>query len=291
MGSEVGWNLVALLKSTSTILRFSMGVAFTSSVWVLITQLDKLLLSNLLPLSEYGYFTLAVLAASGVMLLAGPITNAVMPRITYMQARGDAKGAINLYRLATQIVSAIVIPSSLMLGFFPYEILLIWTGDAVAAKSAYKVLTLYAIGNGFLVIGCLPLLLQYAKGEIKLHVIGNIVYVFVLIPFLIYGTTHFGLVGAGWAWLGANAFSFLVWTAVVHKKFMQGLHLSWLVQDVGISCLLGLVGVVFLKIYIDWPQERIHALYYLGGSSALLLGVSSLGSSYLRNKFLLIIKN
>lgn len=290
IGSEVGWNLMALLKSTSTILRFSIGVAFTSSVWVLITQLDKLLLSKLLPLSEYGYFTLAVLAASGVMMLAGPITNAVMPRITYMQAKGDAIGAINLYRLVTQIVSIVVIPATLMLGFFPYEILLIWTGDSIAAKSAYKVLALYAFGNGFLVVGSLPLLLQYAKGDIRLHVIGNLGYVLILIPLLIYGTIKFGLIGAGWAWLGANAFSFLVWTAVVHKKFMPGLHLRWIVQDVSVICLFALVGVAFVKIFIYWPQERIDALICLVGSSASLLVFSSLGSSHLRNKFYLILK-
>lgn len=41
------------------VLKFSLTIAFTSAVLVLVTQTDKLVLSKLLPLSEYAYFTLA----------------------------------------------------------------------------------------------------------------------------------------------------------------------------------------------------------------------------------------
>ena len=49
------------------VLTFSLSIAFTSSAWVLITQTDKLVLSRMLPLTEYGYYTLAVLVAGGVL--------------------------------------------------------------------------------------------------------------------------------------------------------------------------------------------------------------------------------
>lgn len=43
------------------VLKFSLSIAFTGAVWVLVTQTDKLILSTMLLLSDYAYFTLAVL--------------------------------------------------------------------------------------------------------------------------------------------------------------------------------------------------------------------------------------
>src|SRR6266516_489186 len=71
------------------VLKFSLSIAFSISVWVFVTQTDKLVLSRLLPLPEYGYFTLAVLVASGVVLISTPISGAIVPRMTRLHAEGD----------------------------------------------------------------------------------------------------------------------------------------------------------------------------------------------------------
>lgn len=60
---EIGWSL----QPVKPLLGFALTIAFTSSIWVLLTQLDKFILSGILALSEYGYFTLAVLVAGGVL--------------------------------------------------------------------------------------------------------------------------------------------------------------------------------------------------------------------------------
>jgi O-antigen/teichoic acid export membrane protein len=51
--ARIGWSL----QPVKPLLSFALTIAFTSSVWVLLTQLDKFVLSGILPLSEYGYFT------------------------------------------------------------------------------------------------------------------------------------------------------------------------------------------------------------------------------------------
>jgi len=62
----IGWSI----RPVKPFLKFALTIAFTSSVWVLVTQTDKLILSGILPLAEYGYFTLAVLVASGIMVIS-----------------------------------------------------------------------------------------------------------------------------------------------------------------------------------------------------------------------------
>ncbi len=187
-GQQLGWSPASLFLPINSGLKFSLTIAFTSSVWVLVTQTDKLVLSKLLPLSDYGYFTLAVLAASGVMMISGPISGALMPRMARLQAEGNEAGLIALYRNATQMVAVIAIPACLVLAFFAEQVLWVWTGDAHAAAQAAPVLRLYALGNGFLAMAAFPYYLQFAKGDLKLHLIGNAIFILLLIPSLVRAT-------------------------------------------------------------------------------------------------------
>jgi O-antigen/teichoic acid export membrane protein len=240
-----------------SVLRFSLSIAFTSSVWVFVTQTDKLVLSKVLPLAEYARFTLAVLVASGVMVISGPISGALLPRLTKLAAESDESGLIGLYRGATQLVCAIALPAALVLAFFPHQVLWAWTGDSEIAQNVAPVLRLYALGNGILALGAFPYYLQFAKGDLKLHLIGNVFFVLLLIPSLVVATSQFGMIGAGYAWLTANAAYFLLWVPAVHRRLAAGLHAKWLICDVGVPALASVVTVALASIVVHWSDGRL----------------------------------
>ncbi|WP_210546248.1 lipopolysaccharide biosynthesis protein [Rhodoferax sp. PAMC 29310] len=265
-----------------SVLKFSLSIAFTSSVWVLVTQTDKLVLSKLLPLSDYAYFTLAVLVASGVMAISGPISGALLPRMSKLAATGDDDGVIRLYRNATQLVGVIAIPAALMLAFFSEQVLWAWTGDAAIARQAAPVLTLYALGNGILALGAFPYYLQFAKGDLRLHMIGNAFFVLLLIPALIWATLHYGVIGAGWAWFGANAVYFLAWVPKVHRRFVKGLHTQWLLRDVGAIVLLTVLGALLAHSLVTWPHDRGQLAVGIAVMSLAMVAIAAIGSSLVR---------
>jgi O-antigen/teichoic acid export membrane protein len=277
-GMNAPWEWEPLRK----VLKFSLGIAFTSSVWVLVTQTDKLVLSKLLPLADYAFFTLAVLVASGVMVISGPISGALLPRMTRLAAEGKDPGLIKLYRNATQLVSIIAVPTALMLAFFSYEVLWAWTGDAEIAAKAAKVLTLYALGNGILALAAFPYYLQFAKGDLKLHLIGNALFVTILIPALIWATIQYGVVGAGYAWLGSNALYFLTWIPLVHARFVIGLHMRWLMKDIGAPVIVTFVGASLAHLLVKWPHDRAGIFVILMVLGTALIGCAALTSSYVR---------
>ena len=227
-GQRVPWSWSPL----KPVLKFSLTIAFTSSVWVIVTQTDKLVLSKILPLADYGYFTLAVLVASGVMIIGGPVSGAIMPRMAKLEAEGDHAGLIAVYRQATQLVAVIAGAASITVAFCAEQLLWAWTGDRHLAHQAAPVLTLYALGNGVLAVSAFPYYLQYAKGDLRLHLIGNAIFVVLLVPMIIWATNQYGTTGAGCAWLGMNVLSFIAWLPLVHRKFEPGLNLKWYGQDI-----------------------------------------------------------
>lgn len=264
------------------VLKFSLSIAFTSSVWVLVTQTDKLVLSKLLPLSEYAYFTLAVLVAGGVGIISGPISAAILPRLTRLAAQRDEAGLIQLYRNATQLVAVIAVPAALMLGFFAEHILWAWTGDAGIASKAAPVLALYAIGNGILALGAFPYYLQFAKGDMRLHMIGNILFLLILIPALIWATLNFGVRGAGCAWLCTNVLYFLFWVPTVHRRLVRGLHRAWLMQDVAAIVVLPVLVAAVISRFMIWPDGRLQIAGLVCLLGLALVAAAAIASSYIR---------
>ena len=278
VGQRIAWQWEPLRGC----LKFSLGIAFASLVWVLVTQTDKLVLSKLLPLSDYAYFSLAVLMAGGVGIISGPISGALLPRLTKLSAEGDNAGLMYLYRNATQLVSIIAIPPAVVLAFFAKQVLWAWTGDAEIAQKAAPILTLYALGNGFLALGAFPYYLQFAKGDLKLHLIGNALFLLLLVPALVWATMHYGVIGAGYAWLGANVAYFLAWVPKVHLRFLKGLHTQWLLWDVGMIVFLPVVGAGLAHGLLKWPQERVQVAIGLVVVSLVLLTIAAFGSSLVR---------
>lgn len=243
---EIDWSFRPVLP----LLRFALTIAFTSSVWVAVTQIDKLMLSGILPLEEYGYFSLAVLVASGIMVISGPISSAVMPRMAKLHAEGEFAQMIKVYRNATQLVCVIGGSVAITLAICAEPFLLAWTGDAKLAANAAPVMRLYAIGNGFLIVAAFSYYLQYAKGRLRYHLIGSAGMVFVLLPSIAFAATNYGGVGAGYVWFGVNALFLFFWVAYIHHKIEPGLHVRWFFQDV-IKIIIPVIAVSVVFILID----------------------------------------
>jgi len=223
----IGWSF----QPIKSVLKFSLTIAFTASVWVFVTQTDKLVLSGILSLENYGYFTLAVLAANGILVIGGPISSAIMPRMARLHAENKHDEMIKVYRQATQLVAIIAGSAAITLVVTAKPLLIAWTGDLYLAEQVAPILKLYAAGNLFLCIAAFAYYLQYAKGNLRYHLIGNAGLVVILIPSIIYAATHFGGIGAGYVWLTMNALFLFIWVAYVHHKLEPSLHLKWLFND------------------------------------------------------------
>ena len=278
----IGWSI----KPITPLLKFALTIAFTSSVWVFVTQTDKLILSGILPLAEYGYFTLAVLVASAIMIISGPVSSAIMPRMANLHAQAKREEMLQVYRNGTQIVSVLAGTASLVIAFYPKQLLFAWTGDLVLAEAVAPILRLYALGNALLAVGAFPYYLQYALGNLRFHLIGNIIMVVLLIPSIIWAATYFGGVGAGYAWFGMNLFYFIVWVGYVHRNLAPKLHLSWLFKDVFLIYLpviafLSLLNLIGVKVEYE---NRLFVFIALIAVSCCALVMAAIGSNSFRNK-------
>lgn len=269
------------LRPLREVLGFSLSMTVATIVWSLTSQADKLVLSGLLSLRDFGAYGLAITAAGSVLILATALADTLVPRFTALEARGAAAALRILYRQATQGATIIAASTAFWLACHAERILWVWTGDAELARSTAPVLALYALGNAAMAIAAYPYYLQLARGQLRLHLIGTGLTFVVLLLAVAWVAPRHGAVGAAMVWLLVNGLYLLAWTPIAHKRFAPGLHWRWLRSDVA-PVVLAAAAAALVTSMLSWPVNRVVTALLLLPTAAVILGASSMGSSWAR---------
>jgi O-antigen/teichoic acid export membrane protein len=229
---NISWSIATFRSAISPVFGFSLNIAFTTIVGIATNQADKIVLSTILPLGEYGHYTLAVLVASSVLMISTPITTAYIPRLTQLKASSEQYDIfVATYRRMTRLVAAIVAPVSCVLAVASVEIISVWTNDKIIATEVQSTVALYVIGYAFYAITALVSHLQVAHGDLSLHTRGVILFAITYLCMLMPLAKAYGAVGAGIAWLASNLLYILAWIPLIHTRFIPGVHLQWIFKD------------------------------------------------------------
>ncbi|RMO92020.1 putative Polysaccharide biosynthesis protein, partial [Pseudomonas syringae pv. tagetis] len=119
-------------------------------MWIVLTQLDKVLLSRLLPLDQYGYFSLVALIAAGIMMLTNPLVQTLLPRLTVLMAEGRRDEMHALFLAANRLVCTCLFPLAALIALQAEPLIFAWTGDQAAASWSGPVLGWYALGSAIM---------------------------------------------------------------------------------------------------------------------------------------------
>lgn len=232
------------LSSLKAMLPMVGSMAFLNVVWIIFTQFDKLILSGILSLKNYGYFTLAAVAAGGVLMLITPFNQVVQPRLSYLVARADEGALKALYCLSSQLTVVGFVGIGAGLAFFADPILRLWTSNPAVAVASAPILFWYGLGNAIVGMMLAPFMLQFARGNLRLHVVIHVILLFFLIPAMIFAAHWQGGIGTGKVFFTINLLLLLLWSPVVHKYFLPSLTWRWLFWDT--------LPVMVLMISILW---------------------------------------
>ncbi|MCX7068113.1 MAG: oligosaccharide flippase family protein [Methylococcales bacterium] len=220
------------LLQLKAIWRFASGMMAITLLSLLLTQVDKIILSRLLSLELFGYYTLAGIVASILSQLITPITQAYAPRFTELVTQDDTAGLIKSYHQSAQLISVLIIPATIILILFGKNLLLLWTGNPLLAENAAPLVALLALGtmlNGFMHI---PYFLTLAYGWTKFALYQNIIAVILLVPSTIWASLHYGAIGAAWIWVILNAGYVLIAVHFLYRRLLVTEKWRWYGKDI-----------------------------------------------------------
>jgi len=245
------------LKEVEKVGRFAAGMMATTVLALLLTQVDKILLSRLISLEDFGYYTLAATVAGVLYQLIGPITQAFYPRLTELVTLGDTKGLVKTYHRGAQLVSVFVFPAALVMVLFGENFLRLWTGNDVLARNVSPLLALLAAGTLLNGMMHMPYMLQLANGWSGFAARANVVAVVLLVPSLLWVVPRYGAIGAAWVWVVLNTGYVLIAIHFMHRRLCPGEKWRWYGHDVGMPLLAALC---IAALGAQWVSEAIRGL-------------------------------
>jgi hypothetical protein len=150
------------LGSLSGIWAFSLGMTGITVTGMILTQVDKLVLTKLLPLDQFGYYSLATSAASLLPQLVAPLFVAVFPMLSQALVGGNQDEVRGQFHLSAQLTALVVFPAAVTLVLFAQDVLTVWTGDPAMAQTSARALSLLALGALLNSVWAMPYTLQLA---------------------------------------------------------------------------------------------------------------------------------
>lgn len=218
-------------QALSGVWSFAQGMIATTFFSLLLTQVDKILLSRMLILETFGIYMLAATVANALTLLVAPLAQGYYPRFTELVTRQDEPGLIAAYHQGSQLMTVMVVPVALILIFHGEAVLYLWTGDAILARNSAPLVALLALGTAFLGLMNIPYMLQLAYGWSTFAAKVNAVIVAVQIPILFWATSRYGAIGAAWVWVAITSSYIFVVMHIMHRYLLPKEKWAWYWRD------------------------------------------------------------
>jgi len=262
--------------------RFAAGMSGISILAVILTQLDKIILSKMLSLEMFGYYTLASVVAMSLGRLFTPVFYGFYPRFTQLVSMGDQEGLKQLYHKSCQLMSVLILPVAIVIALFSHEVLLIWTQNQATADKTYLLLSILICGTALHGLMHLPFALQLASGWTRLSLLKNLVAVILLVPLIIFMTANFGATGAASVWFTLNIGYLFFEIPIMHRKLLRKEKWRWYGQDVCLPLMVGIFFAAIGRIFINGPMSQFMMLLCLVITSVLTLGMTAITTAVTR---------
>lgn len=240
---------------------FAAGMMAITLLTLLLTQVDKILLSRLVTLEGFGYYALAGTVANALYMLIGPITTAFYPRFIELVTRGDEVALRSVYHQGAQLVTVLMGAAAIVLMVFGDRVLLVWTADPALTQHVSPLLTVLALGTLLNGLMWIPYQTQLAHGWTTLTIKVNIVAVAVLVPGILWAVPKYGAAGAAWMWVTLNTGYLIFGIYFMHRRLLPTEKWRWYVQDVAIP----LVAATAMAGLCHWVMpEHLGKMIELG---------------------------
>lgn len=202
--NRILWSLVEIRRLFS----FSLGWSLAVMLAILTMQVDKLVISWMLPIEQLGFYAIASSVAMGFLQLFSPIASAALPRIIQLQEQPQAQKQLNL-KLFT-VMLAVGGGAAMVFMLAGEATAVFWLKDKNVVNTILPILSMLLVGtvmNAIYNVGYMNWLASGATTKILKVNATSLGVAIVLTPVFV---SEHGLLGASAAWLVINGIGLLL---------------------------------------------------------------------------------
>ncbi len=236
---------------------YALGMAGISVISILLSQIDKIVVSKLLSIDAFAAYSLASLLARVPLILVQPIADAVHPRLTQLVEEKSTNQLQIIYIKACSFLGLLVYPTGIVIALYSEAILSFWSRSRELAGNAGNAAAILTIGSIFIASLIIPYYLALAHGWTSLNLTMGCYSVMVILPLTIYLTRFYGLTGASVGWLVLNAGILVPYVLFLHRKTLPGANFDWFVRCNFVPLVISVIVVSAFRSLSDGQDLHI----------------------------------
>ena len=255
--------------------KFTSELFANNIVIILLMQSDKVILSRVLTLEDFGYYMLAYsITTMTVGIFSNSVTNVIFPNFSRLVAQDKQAELIKNFHLSSQLMVWGMVSIATVLAFFAQEILLIWARNPAVAEKTSSLLAVWAIGLGLNTLTLIPYYVQLAYGRSNFSFRFNLIALILNIPALIVSSHFYGALGAAFCWLLLNSIYLFTFIPVIRNNFLPFSLKTWYLKDIFPVVLTGAaVGAVF-RWLVGTHLAHMYLFISIGLCFTLIAGLT-----------------
>jgi O-antigen/teichoic acid export membrane protein len=257
---------------------FASSLALMAGLGLFLQQLDKIVLTAIVPLGVFAYYMIGTTVANATSIPPAPIGDTLFPVYARLARVNDSAEFARQYHRGCQMIASLVFSIGAVLAWYSYPLLLAWTGSRSTAGAASLVTSLLVVGA----VSSVPMTsldhLQMAYGwlvpAVRVRLLGCLLLLaalYLLIP-------RFGITGAAMSLIGVNSMYMLVTPPWVFRHLLPGEMRAWWVHDLGAPFLVAFSVAAICRWVSPATESRLMILFQLCVAGAITLLLTALAT-------------
>jgi len=205
--------------------RFAGQVGGSVILGSMVVNLDKIITSKMLPISEFGYYAVASTVSLGILRFVYPLIQPLYAAFSQKSVLGEDMG--RYVPNTVMFLSASIISICIVAALNSEWLLWLWSRNKELTTTAAFPLTLLLIGSILNTLYNVAYVILLARGTAKVPIWVNLASFLIGITFMPFCIRNWGVNGAAFSWLLINALGFVVsWGVLAVEQSL--LPIRWL---------------------------------------------------------------
>ena len=238
------------LRNISTIWKYTVGILMISLVALVNRQLDKVIISKFLTLTELGAYNASTTMGSLTAIIPAAIYTAIFPRFTKAVTTDNTEQLVSDFKMTNKIVNIVVVCMMAYIGAFAVPLIRIWTGSEVYADMLHVVGCLVVIAVGVTEFQEIPYALALAHGNTKINVMVGGIFIPIVATSTLFGIKYYGLMGAGIVYVVMALSQTLLYEYFVYKRYVDSNPVRLIMKDTILPSLFALASAFFIQYIV-----------------------------------------
>lgn len=236
--------------------QFLLSMVFIALISSINSQIDKLLISSIFSIKEFGFYSIASTLSQLPVLICVPFVATFFPLLVKFK---DSVDAWKIYYKMSVVLTSTALVLATVLIVFTDQILELWLGEQFFSNGnndLVKITRLLTIGSLFLALQILPFNFLVSKGLTKYTLRQGFLQILIGIPLLLWMTNRLGLIGAGIPWIIINVGAYIYLNFIIFKYYYKEHFSIFFKNTLGLP--LAVITIIILLYFSIRNYINLH---------------------------------